>query len=195
MHSYSIDTNERIEIISVLGIISVYVKNSINDFLNANFPGIITPLTALFLFSILFAIYNYALWRISARIPFLNSIPNLNGLYTGILKSSYDDYSKDYKATVRVKQNWTKILITLETETSKSCSKTGSILLNTKCEPTVLYFYQNDPKMNAQTTMEIHYGTCEHIWDKANNNFDASYYSGRGRKTNGIIKLKKENVD
>ncbi len=51
---------------------------------------------------------------------------------------------------------------------------------------------QNDPNIDSEKSMEIHYGTCEHTFDKKNNTFDASYYSGRGRNTTGIIKLKKQ---
>lgn len=191
MHSYSIDNNERVTILSFFGVASVYIKNSINDFLVTNFGSIVAPLTALFIFSILFSIYNFVVWKWVARISFLKTTPNLSGIYKGVLKSSYDEYKVEHPAVVTVKQSWTKMLVTLQTEKSKSCSKTGSILLNTKCDPILLYFYQNDPNIDSAKSMEIHYGTCEHTFVKADNTFDAIYYSGRGRNTTGTIKLKK----
>lgn len=127
MHSYSIDNNERVTILSFFGVASVYIKNSINDFLVTNFGSIVAPLTALFIFSILFSIYNFVVWKWVARISFLKTTPNLSGIYKGVLKSSYDEYKVEHPAVVTVKQSWTKMLVTLQTEKSKSCSKTGSI--------------------------------------------------------------------
>lgn len=191
MHSYSIDTEERIKILSIMGIISVYIKNSLEKTISEFLPNFFVPLSALFVFSILFLLYNHFIWKWVCKLPLGQVTPNLNGLYTGVLKSSYDEYNEPHKITMSIKQSWTKILITLHTETSKSCSKTASLLLNTKCDPMLLYFYQNDPHIDSKSSMEIHYGTCEHTYNKENKTLDAWYYSGRGRNTTGTIQLTK----
>lgn len=190
MHDYSVDTKDRIKVISILGILSVTIKVLINDYIE-KYMSFIEPVGTLFIFSILFAFYNYFLWRYARYIPFLDSTPNFNGKYEGSLFSSKSNFKEEIPVHIIVKQNWTKMLITLKTKTSKSCSKTSSIITKTKCDPTLLYFYQNDPHVDSDKSMEIHYGTCEHIWDKDKQTFDATYYSGRGRKTDGFIKLKK----
>lgn len=190
MHDYSVDTKDRIKIIAILGILSVTIKILINEQIKKYAP-FIEPVDTLFIFSALFSLYNFFLWKLAKFIPFLGYTPNFNGTYEGELFSSHHNYKEPIPAQVTVKQTWTKMLITLKTGTSKSCSKTGSIVTKTKCDPTLLYFYQNDPNVDSDKSMEIHYGTCEHTWDKDKNSFNASYYSGRGRKTDGIIKLKK----
>ncbi len=190
MHNYSVDTKERIKILSYMGIASVFLRVLLNDIIKKYIP-VIEPVDTLFIFSILYGSYNYFFWKFAKYVPFLDSTPNFNGVYEGTLLSSHHEYKTVIPAQVIVKQNWTKMLITLKTKTSKSCSKTGSIITKTKCDPTLLYFYQNDPNIDSDSSMEIHYGTCEHTWDKDKKSFDASYYSGRGRKTDGIIKLKK----
>lgn len=190
MHDYSVDTKDRIKVITIMAILSVTIKYLINDLIKVYAP-FLESVDTFFIFSILFASYNYFLWKYAKYLPFLDSTPNFNGIYEGGLFSSFHDYKEEIPAQVIVKQNWTKMLITLKTKTSKSCSKTGSIITKTKCDPTLLYFYQNDPNINSDKNTEIHYGTCEHTWDKDKKSFDASYYSGRGRKTDGIIKLKK----
>lgn len=190
MHNYSVDTKERIKILAYMGIASVFIRVLLNDIIKKYIP-VIEPVDTLFIFSILYGFYNYFLWKFAKYVPFLDSTPNFNGVYEGGLFSSHHEYKTEIPAQIIVKQNWTKMLITLKTKTSKSCSKTGSIITKTKCDPTLLYFYQNDPNIDSDKSFEIHYGTCEHSWDKDKNSFDASYYSGRGRKTDGIIKLKK----
>lgn len=194
MHNYSIDNNERIKILSIIGIISVYIKSYLNSIIESYLPGVIALFSALLIFSILFALYNNFLWKISYKIPFLKSTPNLNGKYSGFLKSSYDNYQQKHEVIVKVKQSWTKIFISLETTASKSCSRTASIVLNEKCDPVLQYFYQNDPNIDSSSTLEMHYGTCEHVFDKQKNTFNAWYYSSRGRKTTGTIELKKLNT-
>lgn len=191
MHNYSIDTSERITVLSSLGIISVYSSTLVSDIMHSVFPGYVIPLSPFVIFSILFASYNFFLWKVFAKIKFLKMTPNLIGVYKGVLKSSYHEFKEELPTKVTVNQNWTHILITSETGSSKSCSKTASIVLKQKCNPILIYSYQNDPNVDAASSMQIHYGTCEHIIDIPNNKFDASYYSGRNRNTYGIILLKK----
>lgn len=191
MHNYSIDSSERITVISVLGILGVYIANFINPCIK-EFVGFITHLSPFLIFSILFSLYNFILWKWIARIHFLNTTPNFNGNYKGNLKSSFNNYQVEYPTDVTVKQTWTQIVIKQKTKTSTSCSVNASISIKTKCDPTIYYFYQNDPNIDSVDTMEMHYGSCEHVWDRKTNTFNAWYFSGRGRKNFGVIELKKE---
>ncbi|MBK9334688.1 MAG: hypothetical protein IPM96_20375 [Ignavibacteria bacterium] len=153
------------------------------------FPWYLEAPSPFLIFTFLFWLFNNYLWQIFVKINFIKT-PNLNGSYAGFLKSSYDEYKTKINMTLSVKQSWTQILITQNTETSKSCSIIASILIHKKCDPVLIYSYQNDPNITSATsTMHMHYGTCEHTFDKTKGTFNASYYSGRDRKTTGEIFL------
>lgn len=191
MHNYSIDSNERITVLFFIALISIGLMYLFHIWIK-DFPWYLEAPSPFFIFTILFGIFDNFCWKLFTKIRIIKT-PNLKGVYTGFLKSSYDNFNSKINAVVTVKQSWTKILITQTTDSSKSCSVTASILLHKKCDPVLIYSYQNDPNISTATeTMHMHYGTCEHTWDKQKRTFNAMYYSGRDRKNTGELFLEKE---
>lgn len=190
MHNYSIDSNERVSVLFFIALASIGIMYLIQLWIK-EFPWYLETPSPFLIFTFLFWIFNNYFWKVLVRINMIKT-PNLNGSYEGFLKSSYDEYKTKLNVTLSVKQSWTHILITQTTETSKSCSIIGSVLIHKKCDPVLIYSYQNDPNITTSTsTMHMHYGTCEHTFDKAKGTFNATYYSGRDRKTMGEIFLNK----
>ncbi|MEO8666170.1 MAG: hypothetical protein ABI462_11815 [Ignavibacteria bacterium] len=188
MHNYSIDSNERVSILFFIALASIGIMYLI-QLLIQEFPWYLEAPSPFLIFTFLFWIFNNYLWKVFIKINIIKT-PNLNGNYEGFLKSSYDEFNAKLSVKLTVKQSWTQILITQVTETSKSCSIIASVLMHKKCDPVLIYSYQNDPGITTSTpTMHMHYGTCEHTFDKAKETFNATYYSGRDRNTIGEIFL------
>ena len=112
-------------------------------------------------------IYTPPLKQSNGKIG-LVKVPNIAGKWDGHLTSSFDDHPGEIKAAIEIKQTWTKLQITLETETSVSRSETASIL--TKIPDTALlsYEYVNEPKSHARSGMQIHRGTAKHEYQVNN---------------------------
>lgn len=190
MHNYSIDSNERITVLFFIALISIGLMYLFQLWIK-EFPWYLEAPSPFLIFTVLFGIFDKFGWKFFTKIHFIKT-PNLNGIYDGHLKSSYDNFRTKINVRLSVKQSWTHILISQATETSKSCSVTASMLLHKKCDPVLIYSYQNDPNISTATeTMHVHYGTCEHVWDKEKKTFNATYYSGRDRNNVGDIFLNK----
>lgn len=77
------------------------------------------------------ALYSFdnVLWKVKWINKFLG-IPNLNGVWKGMAKSSFDE-SKEYSMELTVKQTWSKISFVSEflDTNSKSQSNSAAFLL------------------------------------------------------------------
>ena len=90
----------------------------------------------------------------------LVTIPDLNGTWKGYLKSSYDQFTREYVATLEIKQTWTKISLALNTKTSSSKSLIAAIVNHAVEKPLLTYQYANEPRVEAVQTMHVHRGTA-----------------------------------
>jgi hypothetical protein len=150
-------------------------------------PGIFTIYGVLYYgFRILFWRWNYI------RLLFFIKTPIISGTYSGIIKSSYDNFQSEKKAEIAIQQFWDKALIELKTDTSYSYSKSCSITITDQSTPTISYIYQNEPKSGSVETMVIHYGMC--LLEVNNNKIDGEFFTGRGRVTYGTIEANKKQL-
>ena len=122
MHTYSIDTEERKNILFFLAVISIIFSWSfykILGYYQIFLPWWIESPSVLFFYGLLFVIFDKWLWQYLKKINFVKT-PNLNGKWSGNLKSSFDEHSAEIKATLKIFQTWTRIKILLTTEQSSS---------------------------------------------------------------------------
>ena len=197
MHAYSIDTNERKNILLVLAIISIVFSLGFYKILNyyqISLPWWIEGLSILFFYGLLFVIFDKSLWKYLKRVNFVKT-PNLIGEWRGNLKSSFDNHSSEVKATLKIFQTWTMIKILMTTDQSSSHSESASIVIDTPEGKYLGYKYINDPKSNAVETMSIHRGTVRLIFDEKKNTLEGEYYSGRGRQNFGSLYFVRNNVN
>ena len=196
MHSYSIDTEERKNILLFLAIISIVFSWSfykILGYYQLSLPWWIETPSVLFFYGLLFVIFDKWLWQYLKKVNFVKT-PNLIGEWSGTLKSSFDNHLSEVKATLKIFQTWTRIKILLTTDQSSSHSESASIVIDAPEGKYLSYQYINDPKSNAVETMSIHRGTVRLVFDEKKNTLEGEYYSGRGRQNFGSLYFVRNNV-
>ncbi len=196
MHSYSIDTEERKNILLFLAIISIVFSWSfykILGYYQLSLPWWIETPSVLFFYGLLFVIFDKWLWQYLKKVNFVKT-PNLIGEWSGTLKSSFDNHLSEVKATLKIFQTWTRIKILLTTDQSSSHSESASIVIDAQEGKYLSYQYINDPKSNAVETMSIHRGTVRLVFDEKKNTLEGEYYSGRGRQNFGSLYFVRNNV-
>src|SRR5207247_1562343 len=119
------------------------------------------------------------LWRLVSHVP------NLGGVWRGHLSSSFDGKDGRHDVTVRIRQTWTGMIISLETERSRSHSVMGAILLEGAHGPEISYEYLNEPRPGAAVGMHAHRGFAR--LQIQNDVLDGDYYTGRDRESNGTL--------
>ncbi|MEW6557269.1 MAG: hypothetical protein AB1349_07940 [Elusimicrobiota bacterium] len=196
MHTYSIDIDERKNILLLLAIISIVFSWGFYKILNYyqfSLPWWLESPSILFFYGLLFIIYDKWLWQYSKKLNFTKT-PNLNGEWNGNLKSSFNNHSSEIKATLRIFQTWTRIKILLTTEHSTSHSETASLIINAPEGKHLSYQYINEPKSEAVKTMSIHSGTVQLLFNEKENTLIGEYYSGRDRQNFGSLYFKRKNL-
>ena len=189
MHTYSIDTNERKNILLILAVISIvfsWIFYKTLGYYNLSLPWWFESPSVLFFYGLSFVIFDKWLWKYFKKIN-LTKTPNLSGEWNGNLKSSFDDHSSEVKATLKIFQTWTMIKILLTTDQSSSYSESASVIINVPEGKYLSYQYVNNPKPDAIKTMHIHRGTVRLVFDEKKNTLKGEYYSGRDRQNFGSI--------
>lgn len=125
----------------------------------------------------------------------LNSIFNYDATALGEydrnrLSASFDDYKSTYPVTVVIRQRWSQITVRLETEQSQSRSLAATFRVADLAFPELSYLYINEPKPDANSTMNTHRGTVDVEFKEGA--LEGHYYTGRGRMTNGIMHLTRD---
>jgi hypothetical protein len=193
MHAYSIDIEERKNILLFLAIISIVLSWGLFRVLNnfrISLPWWFESPSVLFLYGLLFVFFDRWAWKFFRKLSLIKT-PNLNGEWKGYLKSSFDDHAAQIKATLKVFQTWTKIKILLTTELSVSQSETASILTDTPEGKYLNYQYINEPIASAVKTMSIHRGTVKLLLNEKDSVFVGEYYCGRDRQNFGSLNFTK----
>lgn len=186
VHAYSTDSRERYFVPIVVGAASIAVSYALNTWTSRyqiQIPWWLDSPTPLFLFGVIYVVYDRWLWR----LPLLSRLPCLAGSWTGTVCSSHDS-SVEHRATLRIRQTWSAILIELETEHSRSVSCMANLAIDGRSEPTLSYEYANEPKALSTETMQAHRGTARLAFkgtDRVEKVLEGEYYTGRGRATIG----------
>ena len=135
-------------------------------------------------------LFDRYVWRLGLlRRLGLIRLPNLNGKWVGAVESSYNQDGRAHSVSVVVMQRWSKVLVRLETENSRSHSVMASLRTVDLPNPELSYQFVNEPKSNAPGTMGMHRGTA--TLELIGSGLEGDYYSGRGRGEVGTIKLRK----
>ncbi len=196
MHAYSIDTNERKNILLVLAVVSIVFSwgfYKILSYYQLSLPWWVESPSVLFFYGLLFVIFDRLLWKCFRKVNFVKT-PNLIGEWGGNLKSSFDNHSSEVKATLKIFQDWTRIKILMTTDQSSSHSESASIVIDAPEGKYLSYQYINEPKSTAVETMNIHRGTVRLVFDEKKNTLEGQYYSGRGRQNFGSLYFARNNV-
>lgn len=114
-------------------------------------------------------------------------VPDISGEWSGYVTSSFDSLAEHHPVQVRIRQNWTHLLVQLSAEQSESDSVVASMVVG---DETVLsYQYRNTPRPGARETMHAHMGTAVLKLSDDQRELSGEYYSGRDRANQGLIVL------
>lgn len=197
MHDYAVFGHDRVVIGRWLGFASIVLAGGIAQLLifanqltdwNAFTKATIT--TGL-VYVGLHWIFNKWVWKIP-----LFEIPDLNGRWILTGETLQEDGSVKYNwdGVIGIEQNWKQILIHLKTKNSQSNSYTAT--LSKRYGPTggwlLSYSYKNEPEIEQSHELNAHKGYCEIELDTNLTVGKAAYFNSGGRRTFGVMNLRKE---
>jgi hypothetical protein len=189
MHSYSINTNERRNILFILAAISIFLEKMLSSLPFLQYNWISAP-KAFAIYGILCWMFDKWLWIPFSKIGMI-STPFLKGTWEANIISSHD--SKITTAKLVISQTWTKICFRLESQFSTSYSTDASINVEGDGHFKVTYHYLNKPRSNAPSTMSMHEGTTHITISEDKKSFNGYYFTGKDRRNYGDLFLKKVN--
>jgi hypothetical protein len=131
-------------------------------------------------------------WKLKLFYPWLVPFPNLEGEWTGVIKSNWKDKSLDpIPTTVSIKQSFFNIQVKIKTGESKSYSIGASFDIDQdRGQQQLFYSYLNTPRPGVRERSEIHYGsTVLYFEGFAVSEMEGEYWTSR--ETTGEIKLTK----
>lgn len=139
-------------------------------------------------YSALYWLFDRYVWRWGAlRSVGLLALPDLNGIWTGEVNSSYGREGSTVSVSITILQRWSKLAITLETTDSRSRSIAATFRAEDAPRPELSYLYINEPKATAPESMQTHRGTVS--LGLSGDRLEGDYYTGRGRREIGTLKL------
>lgn len=197
MHSYQIEEDIKTRKILMAVVVSIFAAYVLNAFLQL-FPKLslwwVDYPSVLGFYGIFIWLFDNYFWK----LDFVQGwtwlcIPNLGGIWDAEIRSSFDSFENPLPCTVHIRQTGSKILISLDTETSVSHSIHAAILRSERIHDYELMFnFINEPKGDSKSSLNIHYGTA---WLQiSNTSCDGEYFSGRGRQTFGRIKFNRRRL-
>ena len=192
MHGYAIDSRERVFVVRILFMASALVSGVAAMLIPSDFIPmrwlLPIPSTGL-VFGVSYWAFDNWLWRWQfLRAMRLIRLPDLSGAWTGTMASSYSGFEKVQQVTVIIEQKWTRMVVHLNAEESRSWSVTASVLTNSPEGLVLTYLFDNEPKTESVKTMHRFRGTAVLV-STATGLLEGYYYTGRGRETYGSLKL------
>jgi hypothetical protein len=196
MHPYATDSTERIVIplgLAAASIVSAFALSWIIDAsgLQPLLWWLEVPSVVGF-YGLYFKIFDVRLWRADVlRTVGLIKVPDLSGCWKGAGESLYDDSGTrtPFDCEITIEQRWTTLRVSLSTKTSRSVSHIGALLVTGK-SPSLTYEYLNEPRAVAVSSMNMHRGVAR-LEATSSSELDGDYYSGRGRRTFGTLRLRR----
>ena len=144
-------------------------------------------------YTVFYWLFDRHVWRFkSLHLLGLVKIPDLNGKWVGSIDSSYGNGGSTQTVSLSITQTWSRITIRLDSDYSNSYSEAVTIRNLDLDTPELVYVYWNEPKSLAMDSMEAHRGTA--ILELSSNMLIGSYYTGRGRREIGTIKVARANA-
>ncbi len=189
MHSYDLEGRGRVVVfLAIVSILLVWLIHLGLDTIDFKPQWWLSVPSFAGFYSGLYWLFDHHIWkwRTLGKLR-LVQVPDLNGVWTGDVRSSYDDYKSTYLVSVVIRQRWSQMTVRLETQQSQSRSLAATFRVADLPYPELSYLYINEPKPGAHATMNIHRGTVDLEFKKGA--IEGHYYTGRGRMTNGTMSL------
>ena len=144
------------------------------------------------IFYILFSKY---IWKVKLFRKWLVPYPNLQGTWTGVLKSTWINPKinrnvEPIPVTFCIRQNFESIHISMYTKESCSYSQAARFILESDDTISLSYTYSNKPQATVRDRSEIHDGAAYlRIIESESLKLEGEYWTSR--KTTGDVSLQK----
>lgn len=191
MHEYTLDNGERWRIATwclVPAVALTLISNTCLDRLGVSFPWFVDAPSPLLFYGAVLAAFDRWCWLWKVGGWRVSSVPDLRGTWLGTLRSSHDK-TTTHTAALRVRQRWSRISVSLETEHSRSISTTAAVACEAGDGLRLQYIYRNDPHVFATDTMRPHEGTASLRLSPDGKRLDGEYYTGHQRVTAGEMRF------
>jgi len=191
MHAYATDVDRKGVpiILALVAIGATLLFLYVIQTLKITVPWWIDAPSVMGFYGIFYALYDRVLWRLHMGSLSFSHIPDVNGVWAGVLASSYNNGTR-IDIVFYIEQTWTKISIRTETETSTSSTTMAALYTDEYLEPGLKYEYLSEPGPFATPTMQIHKGAGHLHLSADGQTLTGDYYTGKGRQTYGTIELR-----
>ena len=189
MHSYEVEGRGRVAVaLAVASILMIWLLHVGLDSVDFQPQWWLSVPSFAACYSGLHWLFDRYVWRLGLlrKLRFIQ-LPDLDGKWVGEVESSYTQDGHVHLVSVVILQRWSKILVRLESEHSRSRSVMASLRTVDQLNPELSYQYVNEPRSNAPGTMEMHRGTA--TLELTGSGLEGDYYTGRGRGEVGTLKL------
>jgi hypothetical protein len=184
MHAYSMKDCARERYVLYLALIAAAAAAIAQQI--AGYLGVAVSLGTVAIFTALFLAFDNWAWkhRLFGRVV---AIPDLNGTWKLTGNSIADGGEKrEWNAIARIKQSWSRIAISIETDLSRSRSGLAAIERDPGHGFRLIYGYLNEPK-SPDDELGIHRGTCEVIFSESLDTGQGTYFNDHQRRTVGTM--------
>jgi hypothetical protein len=193
MHSYASDSIDRRIApwaIAACAVAVAFLYGAFARSFQMSLPWWCETPSIMFVYGLLHWIYISWLWRGNlCGIP-LSRIPDCNGTWYGLLKSSHEG-GKIIEGMLVIHQTWSKIVCEFQAESSVSFSRMASLNVTPGASEGLVYEYTNDPRSDAAETMHAHRGFAFLRLSADGKEFEGDYYTGRDRGSCGTLRLQR----
>ncbi len=132
------------------------------------------------------------LWKYKLFYPWLVPFPNLEGVWSGLIKTTYQDQPQIIPLKVTITQSFFQTTVRLKTAESQSISNVAYFPTDEDGKITHLYYsYLNNPNSGVRDRSVIHFGTARLDFD----HYPVTKLTGEywtTRKSVGTIELSKQ---
>lgn len=189
MHPYEIEGRQRVAVLlATVSVLLVWILDVGLGTINYEPQWWLSVPSFAGFYSFIYWIFDHYLWRFRIfNILKLVKAPDLSGKWSGWVNSSYSQTTTRTPVTVVIRQRWSKMMLRLETEHSRSHSYAATLKCDDLTYPEFVHLYVNEPRSTAQNTMNTHRGTA--ILEVKDAGLEGEYYTGRGRSNFGTMKL------
>lgn len=195
MHDYAIDSRERVFVVRILFMASALVSGVAAMLIPSDLIPMrwLLPIPSIpLVFGVSYWAFDNWLWRWRfLRTMRLISVPDLRGAWAGTIASSYTEFEKTQPVAVTIEQTWTKIVVRLNAEQSRSWSVTASVLTSSPEGVVLTYLFDNAPEAETVNAMQRFRGTTVLVSTDPGR-LEGYYYTGRGRETHGSLNLSRQ---
>jgi SMODS-associating 2TM, beta-strand rich effector domain len=171
-------------VLAIVAICLAYLLDRSLSTLHLKAPWWLDTPAVLGFYGLCWRLYDEYLWRLGPVTRTLSGVPNLAGQWSGTILSSYADQDP-VKAMLVVRQTSSRLLLTLETDTSRSYSTMASLCAAPGPPNGLHYVFANTPRSLSKETMRPHAGTAQLTLSADGSHLTGDYEANRFRATNG----------